>query len=306
MAATACAAFAQSVGTPLHFEVVSIKPTPPALDGYRVRMRSDPGRLEYSSFSLKAIIQRACEVQDYQISGPDWMATTRFDVIAKLPADAPRSKVPEMLRSLMAERFKMATHRETRELPMYALVVGKNGPKLKASEVDPNTPPPDGGRGLGRPAANVGSTANGGAGTADCGPRGETAVAAGWMINKGPGHVQGHEMNMASLTNMLAALLGRPVVDQTGLKGNYDFDLNYTPDEGPRMSPGGAPPAPPLQGGGAPGEGVAQIPSASTPDPDGVSLLNAVQSQLGLKLEARKGPVELIVVDYIEKTPTEN
>jgi hypothetical protein len=71
MAATAFAAFDQSVGTPLHFEVVSIKPTPPALDGYRVRMRSDPGRLEYSSFSLKAIIQRACEVQDYQISGPD-------------------------------------------------------------------------------------------------------------------------------------------------------------------------------------------------------------------------------------------
>ena len=112
------------------------------------------------------------------------------------------------------------------------------------------------------------------------------------MINKGPGQVQGHMMNMASLTNMLAARLGRPVVGQTGLKGNYDFDLDYTPDEGPRMSPGGG--------------GEIQIASASTPGADGVSLLNAVQSQLGLKLEARKGPVELIVVDHIEKTPTEN
>ncbi len=97
---TACAAFGQSAGTPLHFEVVSIKPAPPPVDGgYKVRMRSDPGRMEYSSFSLKAIIQRACEVQDFQISGPDWMALTRFDVVAKPPADTPKSRVPEMLRS---------------------------------------------------------------------------------------------------------------------------------------------------------------------------------------------------------------
>src|SRR5471030_11425 len=156
VAATACAAFAQSAGTPLHFEVVSIKPTPHALNGYRVRMRSDPGRLEYSSFSLNAIIQRACEVKDFQISGPDWMASTRFDVIAKLPADTPGSKVPEMLRSLLAERFKMATHRETKELPMYALVVGKNGPKMKESEIDPNAPA-GGGPGNGGPSANGGT-----------------------------------------------------------------------------------------------------------------------------------------------------
>jgi len=84
-------------------------------------------------------------------------------------------------------------------------------------------------------------------------------------------------MNMASVANMLAALLGRPVVDQTGLKGNYDFDLDYAPEEGQR-----------------------------TPETIVASLLNAVQSQLGLKLEGRKGPVELIVVDHIEKTPTEN
>jgi uncharacterized protein (TIGR03435 family) len=88
------------------------------------------------------------------------------------------------------------------------------------------------------------------------------------------------------------------VVDQTGLKGNYDFDLDYTPDEGQRMSPDGVP--------ARPAGGAIQVPSASTPDADGVSLLNAVQSQLGLKLEAKKGPVEMIVVDHIEKIPTEN
>jgi uncharacterized protein (TIGR03435 family) len=236
-------------------------------------MGGGPGRLDYSNASLKAIIQRACEVQDYQVSGPDWMASTRFDVAAKLPAGAPRSKVPEMLRSLLAERFKVAAHRETREQPVYALVVGKNGPKMKESEVDPDSPPPDSGR----------ATANVGVGAVDCGPRRETALPAGWMINKGPGHVQGHEMNMASLVNLLGALVGRPVMDQTGLKGIYDFDLEYAPDEIQRTPPVEAP-----------------------PDTNGPSLFTAVQSQLGLKLEARKGPVEQIVVDHIEKTPTAN
>ena len=298
--ATACAAFGQSAATQLKFEVASIKPVAPSLDGrYTVRMRDYPGRVDYSSVSLKAIVQQACEVRDFQISGPDWMASTRFDVVAKLTADTPRSRVPEMLRSLLAERFKLATHREAKELPIYALVVGKGGPKMKESEVDANAPSPEGGRGPGGPAAS------GGTGAVDCGLRGEIAAATGSMMNKGPGHLQGHGMNMVSLTNTLAALAGRPVVDQTGLKGNYDFDLDYAPDEGQRMSTGGAPPPPPLQGG-APGGGAVQIPSAGTPDPDGVSLLNAVQSQLGLKLEARKGPVELIVVDHIEKTPTEN
>jgi uncharacterized protein (TIGR03435 family) len=83
------------------------------------------------------------------------MASTRFDVIAKLPADTPRSKVPEMLRSLLADRFKLAIHSETKELPMYGLVVGKNGPTMKESEVDPNTPSPDGGRGTGGPWLTV-------------------------------------------------------------------------------------------------------------------------------------------------------
>jgi uncharacterized protein (TIGR03435 family) len=236
---TACGALGQSTASPLKFEVVSIKPTPPSIDGkYMVRMRSDPGRLDYSSVTLKALIQRACEVRDFQISGPEWLTAARFDIAAKVPANTPSSKVPEMLRSLLVERFKMAVHRETKELPMYALVVGKNGLKMKESEVDPNTTQPDGRREPGAPLTNGGATANGGASAVDCGSRGETAVAAGWMINQGPGRVQGHVMNMASLANMLAALLGRPVVDQTGLKGIYDFDLDFTPNEGPRTPAG--------------------------------------------------------------------
>jgi uncharacterized protein (TIGR03435 family) len=266
-----CAAFGQSAATPLSFEVASIKPD----DGkMMVRLHDYPGRLDYRGISLKLLIQRAYGVQSFQISGPDWMASTRFDIEAKLPADTPKSNVPEMLQSLLTERFKVAVHRETKELPMYVLVVGKNGPKMKESEAEPHTPP--------------GPTAAPGA----------KAVPAGWFMNNRPGQVQAHTMNMASLVNMLGALLGSPVVDQTGLNGTYDFDLDYTPDEVQRMSPAGVPPPP--------GGGEGQVPSAGNPNADGVSLLAAVQSQLGLKLDAKKGPVELIVVDHIEKTPTEN
>jgi uncharacterized protein (TIGR03435 family) len=268
--AMAAAAFGQSEG-PLRFEVASVKPVPPRSDGrYMVRMRVDASRLDITSFSLKALIRSACEVQEFQISGPDWMASTRFDIAANLPAGTTRSQVPEMLRSLLAERFKMKIHRETRELPVYALVVGKNGPQMKEAQVDPDAP---GSGAAGQSPVTAGSTVAG----VDCGATNETPVAAGWMINKGPNHVEGHAMNMVSLANTLAFTHGYRVIDQTGLKGNYDFDLNYTPDEGQR-----------------------------TPETIVASLLDAVQSKLGLKLEGRKGPVELIVVDHIEKTPTEN
>ena len=323
--AAACPAFGQSATTPLSFEVASIKPAAPQMDGrLMIRMGGDPGRLDYNNVSLKDLIRQAYGVKDYQISGPDWMASTRFDVLAKLPADTPRSKVPEMLQALLAERFKVEIHRETKELPMYALVVGKNGPKMKESEVDPNAPPPDGGPGPGGPSANGGPPTGGGRvgrlGDAEGGafgggvrmskdgkPQFAPGPARGpMMMMNGRGHVSAKMMNMDSLVNMLARQLDRPVVDQTGLKGNYDFDLDYTPDEGQRMLPVGVPPPPPPPGGGAPGGGEGHVPSASNPDANGVSLFTALQSQLGLKLDAKKGAVELIVVDRAEKIPTEN
>src|ERR1039458_10250574 len=114
--ATAYAAFGQSATTPLKFEVASIKPAAPSPDGrLMIRERVGPGRLDYSSVSLKTMIQRACEVQDYQISGPDWIASTRFDVVARLPADTPRSKVPEMLHSVLADRFNQIGRASGRE-----------------------------------------------------------------------------------------------------------------------------------------------------------------------------------------------
>jgi uncharacterized protein (TIGR03435 family) len=201
------------------------------------------------------------------------MTSTRFDVVATFPAGASASRVPEMLRSLLAERFQMAVHRETREQPVYALVVGKNGPRMKEAAADSNAAPADS-----VPVRSAGPD------TLDCGATRQTTAPAGWMLNQGPGHLQGHGINMASLANTLAALLGRAVVDQTGLKGNYDFDLDYDPGE----------------------RGRNPDPPAGTPEPDGEPLLTAIQSQLGLKLEARKAPVEIIVVDHAERTPAAN
>ncbi len=291
IAATACPAFGQSVVAPLRFEVASIKPTQPTLDGrYAIRERSTPGRLDYSAVSLKTIIQRACEVREFQVSGPDWIASTRFDIAAKLPSGAPASKVPEMLRTLLAERFHMTVHRETKDMPGYALVVDKNGPRMKVSAVDPNTSPSGTGGGRGAPVATAEPTLNGGAraggrtGTVDCGPERDTPPSSGWMMNKGPGKLEGHMMNMVALANALASQLRSPVVDQTGLQGSYDFDLDYAPDQGQLPPPGEVP----------------------VPDDPRVSLLKAVQMQLGLKLRARKAPVKVIVVDQSDKAPTEN
>src|SRR5207249_8357929 len=107
--------------------------------------------------------------------------------------------------------------------------------------------------------------------------------------------------NMAGIVDLLARQLDRPVLDQTGLKGNYDFTLDYTPEEGQGMMlpPGIPPPAPP--------PGPAETHAAANPDSSsGPSLFAAVQAQLGLKLEPKKGPVDLVVVDRLEKIPTEN
>lgn len=241
----------QSAGVPPRFEVVSIKPTPASLSGYyAIRLRTSPGRLDYSAASLKAMIRGALDVQDFQIAGPDWISSTRFDVVAKVPEGVPASKVPEMLRTLLEERFRMTTHHESKESPVYELSVGKDGLKMKETDPDPE-------------------------------------ALAGWMINKGPGHIEGHGMNMSSITRLLASLLGRSVVDQTGLKGSYNFDLIYSSNDTPRPSPPGTD-GPPI-----------------APDPDRVSLPTAL-SELGFRLREGKGPVDLIVVDHIEKVPTEN
>jgi uncharacterized protein (TIGR03435 family) len=270
------ASFCQSDGKLPEFEVASIKPAPPPSGGnLRVRMGGDPGRIDMANITLKDMIRQAYQVKEYQIAGPDWMNFTRFDVVAKIPPKTTKEQIPLMWQSLLADRFKLSLHRDQKELPVYVLVVGKNGPKLKESEESGNPPaPPGGGLFLG-------------------GGRG--------MMQMGRGRLTASRMNLAGFADLLSRQMDRPVVDQTGLAGSYDFSLEWTPDERQKMTFAGGVAGPP------PGaEEHVRLGGPETAAPAGPTIFVALQEQLGLKMEARKSAVEILVIDHVEKAPTEN
>jgi uncharacterized protein (TIGR03435 family) len=219
---------ALSAQTPA-FEVASIKPN--RSGGGVSSIRGSTGRITMENVSLMKVTLRAYGIPDdreYALAGPDWLTSERFDIQASFPADTPPEKVRPMVQALLAERFRLALHRETRQLPIYVLVVGKNGPKIHA-------------------------------------------VEDGQERTRGTsGHFEATKITMQRFADLAANFLGREVVNETGLRGVFDFTLEWSPDE---MKPG-------LESSGA-------------------SLFTALQEQLGLKLEARKGPVEVLVVDHI-------
>jgi uncharacterized protein (TIGR03435 family) len=127
----------------VEFEVASIKPSEPTPMGMiRIGMSADAGMVRYMNSSLRDVIRTAYRVKDFQIEGPDWMSSARFDITAKLPDGASKDQIPEMLQALLAERFKLQLHRDNKEHAVYALVVGKGGPKLKPAEVQTDDKPP--------------------------------------------------------------------------------------------------------------------------------------------------------------------
>ena len=134
--------FGQAAGK-LEFEVASVKPAAPQTGGRVFVGRQggpgtpDPGRVTYTNVALKNLITMAYDVKPYQVTGPDWLETERFDIQAKLPQGATKEQANMMMQNLLAERFKLSFHKVTKEFPLYELVVGKNGPKLKASVEDP-------------------------------------------------------------------------------------------------------------------------------------------------------------------------
>lgn len=243
----------QSAAPPPVFEVASIKPALPQAPGrVSTRMSSDPGRLTYTNVSLSDVIGQAYRVQHNQISGPAWLDTERFDIVAKVPPGIGMDQIPEMFRALLADRFKLVLHRQIRELPVYALVGGKTGLKLQKAEAS--------------------SGLSGGS-------------------NPGRAHVSG-KVSMPRLADYLSLRLGRPVLDQTELDGAYVIALDWVPDS--TEEPG---PAPTRQPG---------VPDGGALDVSGPSIFTALQEQLGLKLVATRGPVEILVIDHAEKVPTEN
>ena len=229
------------------FEVASIKASKDGDPGSWV-MQDQSGNLTTHNATLKRLIVFAYGVREHQVAGgPSWMDSALFDIIAKPETHATSgNEFKSMVRALLSDRFQLKVHQDTREMPIYALHVGKGGPKLTEWK------------------DTVGPSCSAMAGELTC-----------------------HKIRMVDLCDELARKLGRSVADKTGIAGNFDLHMTWTPDmfQVPGLSEVGTAPA--ASGAGGP------------------SIFNALQEQLGLKLEADKGPVPVVVVDSAER-PSEN
>jgi uncharacterized protein (TIGR03435 family) len=261
------------------YDVASIKPNKTG-DG-RVRFMMTPDGISLQGAPMRILLPQAFGVEEDRILGePDWVKSSRFDIEAKVePENAPKLKDLKadqrnaMMLQLLVDRFNLKYHHEQRELPMYALVVAKSGLKMKATKADQNeaeddAPPKDAPKQGDGPQPRMGRH----------------------MLMMNPGHLESTGTSTEMLAHLLSRQLSRTVVDRTGLPGEYDFTLDYTPDNMPMPAHGAA------EGGPKP---EMQI------DPGGPSIFTAVEEQLGLKLEATKGMVDVIVIDHID-LPTEN
>ena len=259
----------------LMFDVASVKPNNGG--DRRVSVVSESDRFTMTNVPAQLMLVIAYQLQPYQIVGaPSWLQSEHYDLIAKAPDGQPAASgdtagpgpLQFMLRNMLADRFKLKVHTETREMPIYALVRsrddGKLGPKLQPSTVE------CGAAGRGRGAAS---------------PSGGLSLEnlPSCSILATAGSVGGTGLPLTQLASNLSQRVGRTVVDRTGLTGRYDFLLEYTPD----------PPA------------GAALPGGEPADLDRPSIYTALQEQLGLKLDAQRGAVDVLVVDAIQR-PTED
>jgi uncharacterized protein (TIGR03435 family) len=292
-----CAAIAQTPSAKLVFDVATIKPAPMpnpadiASGKMRVGMSVNGSRVDIGFFSLEDLIRTAYKVQGFQISGPNWLAMQRFDIQAKMPDGANKDQVPEMLQALLADRFKLALHREGKEQSVYEMVVAKGGLKIKESDPDPTPPPPATGDGGPSPVnTNQVSVSQDSKGMV-IRTGGESGTSRMSMGN-GSMHLEMQKLPISRLAEMLSRFVGRPIVDKTGLTGKYDVALDIPMEELMKIarSAGVAVPTPPT------GDGPS--------DPQG-SIFTTLQ-QLGLKLEGRKSQLDMLIIDHVEKAPSEN
>jgi uncharacterized protein (TIGR03435 family) len=312
----------QTAAPKLSFDVATVKPSP-QLDPAKIAADVQAGKMprigvyvsasraEYIQMPLKNLIAIAYKVRPYQITGPDWLGNERFDIEATMPVGASKDDAPAMLQALLEDRFKLNAHRETEEHKILALVVGKGGPKLKESSappqpIDENAPLKpnqmmmNGGEGPVRMTRNPDGSA-----TLDMGTRG--TMTQRFDAQNRAIRIDSSMVTMAgfadTLSSIMAPMGGDRVVDMTGLKGYYavSIELSIADLMSVARSSGMAPPPPP---GGSASAGAGPAAAASDPG-GGTSILQSVE-QMGLKLEQRKAPVEQLMIDHVEKTPTEN
>jgi len=214
------AAFGQTSPARPEFEVASIRPSaPPAVRQISAGVHIDGARVSCTYLAFKDYISMAYRVKIYQVSGPDWLASERFDIAATLPAGAARQQVPDMVQALLTDRFRMKMHRDTKDFPVYGLMLGKGGLKMKESPPDSDPASGDAVKGT----VNV---------TASGGPTGTTVnFGKGSYFTIGNNRFEAKKLTTAAMAEMLARFADRPVVDMTELKGNYDFMLEFSPED---------------------------------------------------------------------------
>lgn len=289
-----CVVMAQTPApeAPLTYEVASVKAN--RSGSGRVGFGNPPGQFTATNVPLRFLILQAYRFMEFQvIGGPGWMDSERFDITAKTPRGAadgtPGGGVsPEanraMLRALLADRFKLVAHTETREMPIYVVTLAKGdgtlGPNLRASTVDCAA------RGRGRGAAPPTPPLPI--------PQPGQPLECGMMMGFGPNGstIRAGGSNFDELLRTITQNLGRKVIDKTGLTGNFDIELQFVADR-PGMA--GMPPLPPSSAGPSDPSATSSLPS----------LMTALREQAGLKLESERGQVEVLVIDRVER-PTED
>jgi uncharacterized protein (TIGR03435 family) len=261
----------------------------------KVGLNADATRVDIGYLSLAELIPAAFKVKSFQVAGPDWMAVNRFDIVAKYPEGATKEQMPEMLQSLLEERFQLKFHRENREQNVYALVVAKGGHKLKDALPDPEKPAEPGA--VGQPSNQLQINAGARGVTMSSGEMGTVKMTPG--NEPGSMRMEMSRVTMEQFIEILGRFVDRPVIDTTELKGNYQVTLDLTLEVLMNMARSAGVAVPNLGQRGGPGQ------VADAADPSANAIFQSVQ-QLGLRLEPRKAPVETIVIDRLEKMPTEN
>ena len=295
------------------FEVASVRKSPEPdmqkmIEGLRQGRRPDSARVDgaratFTYMSLKQLVAYAYKLRIYEVTGPDWMTSDRFDIQAKLPDGATKDDAPEMMRALLDDRFKLAAHTETKDAPVLGLMLGKGGPKLTEStapveEIDANAELKPGESRMDTVDGPMLLTHNGdGSTTYHMGPRGTFTLK--FDAETRSMHLTATGMSMRGLALMMTSLgggEGRQVVDQTGLTGRYDVAVDFSimdlmqslRDQGINLPQ-------------RPGDG----PDATASDPGGGGTLGSALAKMGLKMEKSHAVVERLVVDHLEQEPTE-
>jgi uncharacterized protein (TIGR03435 family) len=276
----ACPAFAQAP----QFEVASVRPSAPGpVQHVNVGVHVDGAQIRIAALTLRDYVGIAYRIKVAQVSGPDWTANDRFDISATLPAGSTTAQLSEMLQALLADRFGMKVHKETKEFPVYALLPGKGPLKLKESPPDPDADKDE-------PKGTVNVAASG--------------SAAGVSVNLGhgsswsfvPNRFEAKKLTMEQFAANLERFADRPIVDMTGLKGQYNLAFDVNPEDYRPMLIRSA-----IYAGEVMSPAAMRLVERTSSAPLGDAL-----QQTGLKLEARKAPLDVLVIDEALKTPTAN